>query len=319
MVNWPLPSKIVFARRVAPVGNALVGWLPVPSDQLRLRPSLLFIALLILASASALGVQFDGPMVTLISCAAILIFGLPHGTFDLALIRQADVDCRMALVVALYIGCAAVMYAVWTFMPPIAFAAFLLLAIAHFAEDWAETLPPFIAVGTATSLLTGSVFVHRDLIENVFAVLIGGGPAFVIASVFFLVAPLALVATVVAMIIFWNDRRHEDALALGLALCATIMLPPVVGFALFFCLMHSPKQFGSALDVLGWSHYRQWVPVVAPLTIAAFGIAAVIFASVGAVSLSQTMVATAFTTLSVLTLPHMAVPMLLKWLSKPTA
>ena len=81
----------------------------------------------------------------------------------------------------------------------------------------------------------------------------------------------------VAMIALWSDGYRSQALATAFALSAMIFLPPLVGFALFFCLMHSPAQFAAAQHTLRWRRPAQWGPVIVPLTCAALGIAALVF------------------------------------------
>jgi Brp/Blh family beta-carotene 15,15'-monooxygenase len=88
------------------------------------------------------------------------------------------------------------------------------------------------------------------------------------------------------------------------------VLPPVFGFALYFCLLHSPRHFSGALQTLSWHRVGQWIAVVAPLTLAALGLAAVIYRLELRPSISDQIVAASFMTLAVVTVPHMLVPRL---------
>lgn len=310
---------MVSARRVAPVGTASVGWRPVSSNRLPFGRAIQLGASLIALILSASGLALDTPAVTTVTCAAILLLGLPHGTFDLALIKRAHSDQRSPAIVALYLICAMLMYAVWQAAPALALLTFLVLSIIHFAEDWNVSLPPFLALGTATALLSAPVLLHRELIGALFEVLVGSAAAVSFTAAAILIAPVALAIAVVATISLWVDRRRNDAIATAAALCGLIFLPPVVGFGLFFCLMHSPAQFAAAQRDLDWRKLQQWAPAIVPLTFAALGIATLIFAMSATVSLTDTMIVTAFMTLSILTLPHMVVPMIVERLSRATA
>ena len=306
---------MVFAHRVAPVGTASAGWLPVPSSRLAFgRPIHLTTSLIILILAAS-GLSLDSPMVTTATCVAILLLGLPHGTFDLALIKRAHSTQRSPAIVALYLFCGIVMYAVWQSAPEVALLTFFVLSIIHFAEDWKDSLPPFLAHGTATALLSAPVLLHQEAIGALFARLVGNDASGLFVALAVLIAPVTLAIAAVATVSLWIDQRQSDAAATAMALCALIFLPPVVGFGLFFCLMHSPAQFAAAQRDLDWINSRQWAPAVVPLTFAALGIAALIFAMSGTVSLTDTMIVTAFVTLSVLTLPHIVVPMMVNHLS----
>ena len=302
------PTKMFFAHRVAPVGMTSVGWFPLPSGRLPFGRMMHFIGTAATLVVAGFGVSLDTPIVAMGTCAAMLLFGLPHGAFDLALIRQAHADHRTLGVVMLYLGCAAAMFAIWRVAPPIALIIFLGLSIVHFAEDWADSLPPFFAYGTSTALLTAPVILHDKMLTELFTLLAGDASSPLIAAVALLVAPVSLATASVAMIALWSDGYRSQALATAFALSAMIFLPPLVGFALFFCLMHSPAQFAAAQHTLRWRRPAQWGPVIVPLTCAALGIAALIFAMLTNATIIGAMVGTAFITLSILTLPHMAVP-----------
>jgi hypothetical protein len=99
----------------------------------------------------AAGVIVDTPALTAAASVALLVFGLPHGTFDLALLRKASgagIVTRWTLgAIALYLACAAAMYLAWRFDPLLALAAFLVMALLHFAEDWDMGGARFLSYG----------------------------------------------------------------------------------------------------------------------------------------------------------------------------
>ncbi len=268
--------------------------------------------------AVSIGVSFEAPVVTMAICAALLLFGLPHGTLDLALIGKSETALQNVGVVLLYLGLAAAMYAVWQVHSGVALLVFFALSIAHFAEDWAGRLPPFLAHGTATAIVLAPVILHRADVEPLFVV-IAGGSSVIATDVAILLAPVTLAVAVVGVLSLWFDGHRQMAVSAGFAVAAMLFLPPLIGFALFFCLMHSPGQFSAGLAQLGWKHDKKSLRVVLPMTLAALGIAAIIFANATAMSLSESLVMTVFVTLSVLTVPHMVVPFVIRRLRIPTA
>lgn len=310
---------MIFARRVAPVSTASAGWFRVPSGRLVFGRTLHFAITALALIVAAAGVSLDAPNLTTATCAAILLFGLPHGAFDLALINRAYRDQRLSVVAPLYLICTATMFALWQAAPAIALLIFFGLSIIHFAEDWTGRMPPFLAHGTATALVSAPALLHHKTISSLFALLIGDAMSGIFAEVAILIAPVSLAIAAVSTVTLWLDGHRGHAVATALALCSMIILPPVIGFALFFCLMHSPAQFAAAQDALDWQRTHQWLPVIAPLTCAALGIAAFVFATLGTVALTDAMIGTAFITLSILTLPHLIVPMIVARLARATA
>ncbi len=249
---------------------------------------------------------------TIAACAALIVFGLPHGSLDIALLRRnARLGARQTLaVVQLYLSSAAAMYAVWHYAPVIALAIFFVMSCIHFAEDWADILPPFFAVGTAMAILTAPTLLHRDALAAILVELTGASEASVLVDIGTLAAPVALTAAGVGIWSMVQDRNRPQACETAIVISAMIALPPVLGFALFFCLAHSPVQLAMAK--------AQFAPEIAPnnhveiavLTTAALGITALVFAFGEAGSLADGAIRTSFVTLSILTVPHMAVPMI---------
>ena len=219
--------------------------------------------------AMILGLPLETSGMTLALCIAMLLFGLPHGTLDIALLGRAKTASAIAGIVALYIGLAAAMYAAWLIHSGLALLIFFGLSIAHFAEDWSDDLPPVFALGTAAALVLAPAILHRAELELLFEVLVGAESAAVAINAVILLAPIMVAMASVSVLCLWFDGRRQLAVSTGLAIAAMLFLPPLVGFALFFCLMHSPTQFASGLATMGWQHDRKWFRVVIPMTAAA--------------------------------------------------
>ncbi|MEP7315778.1 MAG: Brp/Blh family beta-carotene 15,15'-dioxygenase [Sphingomicrobium sp.] len=268
-----------------------------------------FVALLML---SMRGVDLASPLSTVVACAAILAFGLPHGTLDLAIIQRERKAGRVAMGILLfcYLGLAALMAATWHFAPVVALAVFLVIAALHFAEDWREHCPPFLAQAMAVALLSVPALLHLTALEHLFVALTGSGSASIVANVLLLVAPMSLAVATVAIGAMRKASHDRQAIAGAITLAAMILLPPVVGFALFFSLHHSPSQFKAAIARTSGGR-RAW-QTIAMLTLVAVGICAALFVGEVRADLPDQFVAASFMTLSLLTLPHMVIPAVFK-------
>ena len=262
------------------------------------------------------GLVVDTAAMTALSSAALLIVGMPHGSFDLALLQngssaQGIFRSRVALI-SLYLACAAAMYLLWRVAPVAALTAFILMSVIHFAEDWDECGSSFIAAGMALALLSAPSLLHGDSLGPLFTTLSGQASAAVLADCLLLVAPTMLLLAMVGVAMLWRIGRRKLALSAACALMAMLVLPPVLGFALFFCLVHSPIQFRAHAAALGLRGINQWGGIVIPLTLGGLGIAVAIFALGSGQSLTDSIFVSSFMALSVLTAPHMAVPMILR-------
>lgn len=256
------------------------------------------------------GVILAGPVPTVAACAAILLFGLPHGTLDLTIIRREREVGQTAMCALLlcYIGLAVMMGAVWQWAPVAALAIFIFIAVVHFAEDWREIGSAFLAQGMAIALLAAPTLLHLAQMEQLFVALAGHSEAALVANVLLLLAPTSLAVATVAIWTLLRTGRDDQAMVGAITLAGMILLPPVVGFALFFCLYHSPSQLQAA--VARAAEVRSSRRTIALLTLAAIGIAALLFAGEVRAELPDQFVAASFMTLSLLTVPHMIVPMI---------
>lgn len=258
------------------------------------------------------GVLAETPAITIVASLALLVFGLPHGAFDLALLRRAAGTSfrpgSSLAVVALYLGCAAAMYLAWRIGPVVALAGFLVMAVAHFAEDWEACGSRFFGGSIAVGIVFAPSILHVDQLRGLFALLTGDEAAAGLADAMLLVAPAAIAVASIGWVLLWLAGRPAFAVSAGCAVAAMLLLPPVPGFTLFFCLVHSPMQFRQHAGLLGLRGFRQWGGIVVPISLAGLGIAAAIFFENGDTSIPANLFVTSFMTLSILTVPHMLMP-----------
>lgn len=271
----------------------------------------LLICLLVTQTA---GESLAGPTATIIAAVLLLGFGLPHGAFDIFVLRahaaRGVIDLAGAL--SLYLTLAASTFMLWKTAPVIALILFLAAAIVHFAEDWRAAGSATLSHAMAVAVLAVPALTHRAAVRMIFVNITGDPSAAILGDCLLLAAPVACLSGLVALAMLWRQGARDRAVAGGLSLVALIALPPVVGFALFFCLCHSPPHVRRA--IAEWSNKGgdgRWRTPVVLLTAAGLGIAAAICAAATRGGLPARTAAASFMTLSVLTVPHMLVPFLL--------
>ena len=264
------------------------------------------------------GVSISGGSATSLACLSLLVFGLPHGTLDLEIIRARLSGPWTGLVTltALYLGLAAAMYCLWRIEPVMALAAFVVIAVVHFSQDWEGSGSSLLSAGLALALLAAPTLLHRTELDAIFIGLTNRTAAVAVSDGLMMVAPVALALAITAIAALWQRGRRDQALGGMAALVGMIALPPIIGFALYFCLFHSPRHFRESLSALGWSDFSKWGWVVAPLTIAAGTLAALIFGMEVRAAPSDRIMTASFMTLSILTIPHMLVPIIIDRLAR---
>ncbi|QYE33529.1 Brp/Blh family beta-carotene 15,15'-dioxygenase (plasmid) [Polymorphobacter sp. PAMC 29334] len=263
--------------------------------------------------AAVTGVPLSGSTALVAACAAILVFGLPHGALDIELIhRRGRTSHGLASILSVYLGIAAITTAAWLVEPVAALAGFIVIAVIHFAEDWEATDSRFLATGLAVALIAAPAMLHHAQVADIFVALTKAPAAARLADGLLLVGPVALAIAAAGILAMIAARRFTSAAAAIASLIALTALPPVIGFAAFFCLFHSPRHFVGALRAARRGRVAQWLPVVVPVTGAALAIVTCIYLIRGGLAVPERLTAATFMALSILTVPHMLAPILFK-------
>ena len=192
----------------------------------------------------------------LIALGAVVFIGLPHGAMDGALAAHfgwMESKKKAATFLIGYVAMAALVVGFWFVAPAISFIIFLGISMYHFGKGDVNTDGEEPSV--TESLARGGVVIggisqfHRVDADEIFQVLIGSNTELVWL---FLnsVVPMTIIFAILSMV---NKNTGERGSFLGeitgLALIFSI-LPPLVGFAIYFCLIHSIRHFASMRAML---------------------------------------------------------------------
>ncbi len=258
-----------------------------------------------------LGTSLGG--LNLLALACIVFIGLPHGAMDGALalhlgwLRQRS---KAAAFLLSYVGLAAAVVFAWVVAPVLTFVVFLGISLFHFGrgdvneeQSKAWLVESFARGGL---VIAGISQFHRVDADLVFQSLVGSDTGLVWL---FLDAVSVVVA---ASIVFVGVRKSGanrrsyvlETVGLGILFAVT---PPLFGFAVYFCLVHSSRHFQSMKEIFGEALEAFEVAkptVVLTLITWAAGIAALAVRS-SDVALNEAVLQVVFIGLAALTVPHM--------------
>lgn len=275
-----------------------------------MSPAFWIVATALLA-AVILRVRLGGSAGVVAATIAFTAGGLPHGAYDIALLRRAVSLDRSWLVLATggYGAVAAAMAGLWIAAPIVALVLFLAVAAVHFGEDWQMLEEPLIRVAAGTAVIAAPAIAHPAAVTAVF-VAMSDERAALIAQLAAAAAPVALMVTAVGIAIVWRDGAREWAAAMTACLILLLVLPPVAGFVLFFVFVHSPRHLAEARAALTGMTRRRWLATGGMVSAAAvlgwWGVEALAAGPIGA-----TPTARAFQLLAAVALPHL---LLSRWL-----
>lgn len=273
---------------------------------------LFWLALSLIAGGMALGSGLGQSLPIAAAAVLMLLGGLPHGAYDIAIARHTLGMgwARATLALLAYIAVALAMIALWAIAPLYALAVFLMLAAIHFGEDWLMIETGLLRVMAGASIICVPAFFRGPEVTALFTTMAGPG-AETLQNIAVACTPVALLVNAVGTLQTWRAGHREWATAQTIALITLATTPPQIGFMLYFVFLHAPlhmRGLGTALP--DWSPTRIWAygAIICVITLAAGALIAPGFLSGDIKALS----AESFRLLSVVAAPHLLLTTILK-------
>ena len=212
----------------------------------------LFITGLLAMIAVHAGLSLDLWTQILILAPAVALLGLPHGALDLPM-AEAIWPLRgwrdRAVFFASYLALAGIIGLLWWVAPAVALTAFLAYSALHFSGDWQEDGVLWRVAGGLSAIGAPAVF-HRLGVADIFAVLGPVSSAGVIAQGTALAGILGAGMVAYALAASRLDIKRAPLREVGAIWIGAALLPPLLYFVVYFCLLHSLRHLTGTLAVL---------------------------------------------------------------------
>ena len=253
-------------------------------------------------------------LINLFALGGVVLIGLPHGAFDGAIaacLGQADRPFTLIRFITLYVALAGLVVGLWLLFPVAVLIGFLGISIIHFGLGDARAKSGWFryvqAIAHGGVVVAGISQSHRLEVDVIFGYLVGGDAALVWMAVDIASVIIAVRLAIYAWQAFWNVRWRLGFLEAGLLILVFAVVPPLFGFALYFCCVHSARHIWSV-----WTAVKLEFPShmlfggAMAFTLASWGAGAAAFwwcASFMAVE--SALLRVVFIGLAALTVPHM--------------
>lgn len=306
----------------------LTTWL---TNHLRLATLTTAAIALLVALTNGVGMTIQLVLLALL----VGLLGLPHGAVDhwqgRALLQPRLGRWWMPVFGAGYTAATALVIAAWAAWPPLLLTGFLILAAGHFGSEDVTARPLIThrhhATRLADAALRGSlpvllaIIFHPGETSALFAALLPATSAGEVQRLLVgvtVISPLylAALAALIGIAVTRGDRLVGAEIAVLTAAFAA--LPPLLAFAVYFCLWHSPRHsllvIADADDRDLTSGIRRFALGALPLTVLtlAAGIIAW-FALRHSFSSAEAALQVVFIGLAALTVPHVLLPPIGRW------
>jgi len=223
-------------------------------------PFVIWPALLGGLAFSIWGEGFDTNL-TLAAAAILMLFvGLPHGAYDLAVVSRALYLGKKSasLICIIYISTSFFMFVMWVIDPVATLVLFLTFSAIHFGDDWRMLESGLLRFLAGASIVCIPTFFQTEAVLILFSAMAQNEIWWVVAA---LVAatPVAILVTTVGMTISWQRGNKAWVCAQTASLIGLAVLPPQIGFLIYFGFLHSPLHMREVVKMLpNWSRKRFW-------------------------------------------------------------
>ena len=252
-------------------------------------------------------------LLNLIGLLAVVFIGLPHGAMDGALaihLGWMNRPIKAATFLLTYIGLAGLVVSMWVVVPTIGFLMFLAISLFHFGRG--DIVPRTKEHQVAEVLMRGGLVLagislfHRTEVDSIFEVLIGSDTAIVwlflqmVGVLTLILIPLVLLSKPL------QERKSASIEIIGL-IALFAMAPPLLGFAIYFCGIHSVRHFkhmGTMLKSTLQQFQVTRTTVIFSLMTWAVGLLVIANQS-SSIGLEPALLQVIFIGLAALTVPHM--------------
>ena len=188
-------------------------------------------------------------LINLLALLAVVVIGLPHGAFDgaiaayLGYIERPHFLMRFLL---LYILMTALIVLLWLAFPIASLIVFLLISTIHFGLGDARAEYGWFSwvqvVAHGGTVIAGISQLHKSEVDKIFSYLIGHDATMVWVAIDMVSIVLVAAFLIYAWQAFWDLRWRYGFIELILLLFVFAIFPPLIGFAFYFCCVHSLRH-----------------------------------------------------------------------------
>lgn len=239
----------------------------------------------------------------------ILLLGVPHGALDIVFVRQLvrlQSAAEWILFTVTYLAAAASVVVLWWLAPGSFLMMFLLISAFHFSGDPEGETPAAFRTLYGGAILFCPLALHAAEVTQLFAALAGVPAAQTIVGALKWAA-WPWVAAIGVAAIAGAKRNAVRSIELLSITALLSFAPPLIGFAIFFCAMHSARHVLRTRDYSGAGTLRPLLRIAAwPMLATVTGVAIGWWMSDGK-PLDTRLTQLLFVGLAALTVPHMIV------------
>jgi Brp/Blh family beta-carotene 15,15'-monooxygenase len=265
---------------------------------------LIVVGLLVALFAHGMGLQAQAAWL-FIALGAIVLLGVPHGSLDvLFALRAYQLNSLMAWVVFLtaYLLVAMGIIVLWMLLPVWFFIGFLIFSALHFSDDLNTPNAVLTKLSYGAAVICLPSIVHGTALVGLYAVFVDASVAQRIVTVSqWLCYPILFL---MGLMLFNRQIAIREKLDAYAVLAIMTLLPPVLAFAVYFCLMHSARHLIRSHAFFGQLNARLFIMALVLPTLAVIIMACGVWFFTNTRTFESDLIRMVFIGLAALTFPH---------------
>ncbi len=265
---------------------------------------LILVGLLVALFANGMGLQAQ-PVLLFISLGAIVLLGVPHGSLDvLFALRAYELNSLKdwAIFLMAYLLVAMGIILLWLLLPVWFFIGFLIFSALHFSDDLTPPNHLLIKLSYGAAVICLPSIVHAEALVGLYAVFVDASVAQRMVTISqWLNYPILLLMGIMLFNRQINIREKLDAYAV---LAIMTLLPPILAFAVYFCLMHSARHLIRSHAFFGKLNARLFTMALVLPTLAVIIMACGVWFFTKTLKFELDLIRIVFIGLAALTFPH---------------
>ena len=265
---------------------------------------LILVGLLVAFFAHGMGLQAQAGWL-FVSLGAIVLLGVPHGSLDvLFALRAYELNNLMAWVVFLmaYLLVAIGIILLWLLLPVWFFIGFLIFSALHFSDDLNTPNHMLIKLSYGAAVICLPSIVHGEALVGLYALFVDASVAQRIVTVSqWLNYPILFL---MGVLLFNRQIAIREKLDAYAVLAIMTLLPPILAFAVYFCLMHSARHLIRSHAFFGKLNTRLFIMALVLPTLAVILMACGVWLFTTTRTFELDLIRMVFIGLAALTFPH---------------
>ena len=239
-----------------------------------------------------------GDYTMLIVCSALLLFGLPHGAFDIVLIRNVFKKHLILYVLLFYLLIALLSCVIWLVYPTLFLVVFILISIYHFGDsDWPDD-QKLLKIAWGTMVIGAPTLFHKQEAIELFSWLISNNDARAIT-----LALSWVVIPATGLFILKARKNPTQLFYLALLIPIYYLSHPLLSFTFYFTIFHARRHLDywhQRLSSEKESKLISWITSIITILVIGYGVL-----EASSSMMNQSLFVATIITLACLTVPHM--------------